>query len=170
MLPQLFASSAARVVILGSGDRQYESSLNTMAAHYPDRMYVHIGYSEPLAHKIEAGCDMFLMPSRFEPCGLNQMYSLRYGTPPVVNHTGGLADTVMNTTLLTLRNKTANGFVLTSADSELLLAMCISAINLFANQSLWQQLCKTAMSLELGWDASARKYQNVYRAETEVVV
>ena len=169
MLPQLFEETDACVVMLGSGDRVYESRLAELVEQYPERIYVHIGYSEPLAHKIEAGCDMFLMPSRFEPCGLNQMYSLRYGTPPIVNNTGGLADTVVNTTLNTLRNKTANGFVFQSATAEALLSATRSALELYANHRLWQQVCRTAMQMELGWEASAKEYQKLYRSEVEAV-
>ena len=170
MLPELFERSDARLIVLGSGDRSYESELQALEQRYPDRIHVHIGYSESLAHKIEAGCDMFLMPSRFEPCGLNQMYSLRYGTPPIVNHTGGLADTVVNTTLLTLRNKTANGFVFQGANSEALLSITSSALQLYANHRLWQQVCRTAMQMDLSWDASAKEYQKLYVTKTEVAV
>ena len=170
ILPELFETSDARMVVLGSGDRVYEADLQALADKYPDRLHVHIGYSETLAHKIEAGCDMFLMPSRFEPCGLNQMYSLRYGTPPIVNHTGGLADTVTNTTLVTLRNKTANGFVFHGANSAALLSITNSALQLFANHRLWQQVCRTAMQKDLGWDASAKEYQKLYMQNDEVAV
>lgn len=170
MLPELFNSSEVRMVILGSGDMVYESDLLELAKKFPDRLHVHFGYSEILAHKIEAGCDIFLMPSRFEPCGLNQMYSLRYGTPPIVHQTGGLADTVVNTTLLTLRNKTANGFVFYRSDAESLLSITRSALELFANHRLWQQVCRTAMQMDLGWDASARQYQKLYSSDTEVTV
>jgi starch synthase len=169
MLPQLFEGTEACMVMLGSGDRVYETRLAELVEAYPQRLHVHIGYSEPLAHKIEAGCDMFLMPSRFEPCGLNQMYSLRYGTPPIVNQTGGLADTVVNTTLKTLRNKTANGFVFQSANEETLLSATRSALELYANHRLWQQVCRTAMQMELSWDASAKEYQKLYRSEVKAV-
>jgi len=138
-----------------------------LAARYPLRLHVHIGYSEELAHQIEAGADMFIMPSRFEPCGLNQMYSLRYGTPPVVNNTGGLTDTVVDVSLQTLQNKTATGFVVKQADSETLYSTILSALELYKNTKLWQQLCKTAMQQELGWEASAHEYQKLYQAEVD---
>jgi hypothetical protein len=92
----LLAETDARFVLLGSGQTLYEQKLTRLARQHPERVFVEIGYDEPLAHQIEAGADLFLMPSRFEPCGLNQMYSLRYGTPPVVFKTGGLADTVVD--------------------------------------------------------------------------
>jgi starch synthase len=169
MLPELLERSAANLVILGSGDKIYEDNLLALANKYPDRLYVHIGYSEPLAHKIEAGCDMFLMPSRFEPCGLNQMYSLRYGTPPVVNHTGGLADTVVGANAETLKNKTANGFVFHVVDVAALLKTTLSAIELYGKPKIWQQICRTAMQIDLGWDASAKEYQKLYTANIEAV-
>ena len=170
MLPQLFERSNARVIALGTGDSIYEAALTALAKKYPDRLYAHIGYSETLAHKVEAGCDIFLMPSRFEPCGLNQMYSLRYGTPPVVNYTGGLADTVIGVNADTLKNKTANGFVFFSADSVALLTTTLDALSYYDKPRHWQQICRTGMQMDLGWDASAKKYQKLYTAEIEVRV
>jgi len=170
ILPQLFDRSDARLVVLGSGDRMYEDTLTTLVKKYPDRLHVHLGYSELLAHKIEAGSDMFLMPSRFEPCGLNQMYSLRYGTPPLVNHTGGLADTVIGTTADTLKDKTANGFVMHSSDSVALLSTVLNALQYYERPRIWQQICRTAMQKDLGWDASAREYRELYKAKVGVVI
>ena len=167
VLPQLFENTDANMVVLGSGHMAYETDLMDLAAKYPAQLHVHIGYSEELAHQIEAGVDMFIMPSRFEPCGLNQMYSLRYGTPPVVNNTGGLADTVVDVSLQTLQNKTATGFVAKQADAESLYSILLSALDLYRNKKLWQQLCKTAMQQELGWDASAREYHKLYQAEVD---
>ncbi|MBT8120957.1 MAG: glycosyltransferase [Gammaproteobacteria bacterium] len=165
MLPHLFEQSTAQVVILGSGDKLFESNLLALVKQYPERLHVHIGYSESLAHKIEAGCDLFLMPSRFEPCGLNQMYSLRYGTPPIVHHTGGLADTVVDTTPATLKNKTANGFVFREASADALLACTLRALDCLAHTRAWRQVCRTGMQQPLGWDASARHYQQLYQSE-----
>ncbi|UCB55725.1 MAG: glycogen synthase GlgA [Thiotrichales bacterium] len=167
MLPPLFEHTNANMVILGSGHMAYETDLMNLATRYPRRLHVHIGYSEELAHQIEAGADMFIMPSRFEPCGLNQMYSLRYGTPPVVNNTGGLADTVVDVSLKTLKDRTATGFVFKRADSESLYSMICSALDLVMNTKLWHQVCITAMQQELGWEASAKQYQELYRAEAE---
>ena len=95
------------------------------------------------------------------------MYSLRYGTPPVVNNTGGLADTVVDTSLKTLQDKTATGFVVKHADSEALYSTILNALDLYKNTKLWQQLCKTAMQQELGWEASAHEYQKLYQAEVD---
>ena len=164
MLPQLFAQTDANMVLLGSGHMAYEQEVVELAAAYPDRLHVHIGYSEDLAHQIEAGADLFIMPSRFEPCGLNQMYSLRYGTPPVVNNTGGLADTVVNVTLQTLSNKTATGFVFDEATAEALYAMVLSALELYKNTKLWHEVCLSAMRQDVGWDKSASEYHRLYQA------
>ena len=109
-LPELLKRKM-QMIVLGNGDPEFEKGLQDVAKRHKDRMSVHIGYSEELAHRIEAGSDMFLMPSRFEPCGLNQLYSLRYGTVPVVRRTGGLADTVVDATGATLEQGSATGFV-----------------------------------------------------------
>ena len=163
ILPELFSTTDASMVILGSGHMLYETELTTLAELYPEKLHVHIGYSEDLAHQIEAGCDCFIMPSRFEPCGLNQMYSLRYGTPPVVNYTGGLADTVIDATPDTLKDKTANGFVFNDVSGEALLSAIKRALAIYKKPEQWQQICETAMRQELGWESSARKYQELYR-------
>ena len=163
MLPELFDTTDAQVIILGSGHMLYEADLQTLAEQYPARLHLHIGYSENLAHQIEAGCDLFIMPSRFEPCGLNQMYSLRYGTPPVVNFTGGLADTVTDATPMALKDNTANGFVFYDANAEAFLSAINHALTIYKKPKQWQQLCETAMSQELGWALSARKYQALYQ-------
>lgn len=163
MLPALFAKTNATVIILGSGNVLFEEELKLLAKKFPTRLYVHIGYSEDLAHKIEAGSDMFLMPSRFEPCGLNQMYSLRYGTPPIVNFTGGLADTVIDTTAKTIKNKTANGFVFDNVSVDALLSSVKRALKAYKKTEQWKQICETAMAQELGWESSAKKYQELYQ-------
>ena len=163
MLAELFSTTDAVMIILGSGDRLYEAELLKLAKEYPSRLHVHIGYSETLAHQVEAGCDLFLMPSRFEPCGLNQMYSLRYGTPPVVNFTGGLADTVTDATAMAIADKTANGFVFNNVNADALLMTVKRAMNIYKQPKQWQQICETAMQQELGWVSSATKYQALYK-------
>ncbi len=163
MLPELFTTTDAVMIILGSGHMLYETELITLAEQYPSRLHVHIGYSEGLAHQIEAGCDLFIMPSRFEPCGLNQMYSLRYGTPPVVNFTGGLADTVTDATAMAREDKTANGFVFNDVNADALLSTIKRALTIYKEPEQWQQICETAMQQELGWEFSANKYQQLYQ-------
>ncbi len=166
ILPELFESTNACVVILGSGHTHYEDELMELEKAWPDRLYVYVGYSEEMAHQIEAGCDLFLMPSMFEPCGLNQMYSLRYGTLPVVNNTGGLADTVVNVTLPTLKDLTATGFVMQIDDADSLYASINSALELYENKVLWGRVQKTAMAQELGWETSAKAYRKLYTAHS----
>lgn len=163
MLPELFAGTTANMVVLGSGNWLYEEELKALAEKYPERLHVHIGYSEEFSHQVEAGCDLFIMPSRFEPCGLNQMYSLRYGTPPVVNFTGGLADTVVDATDLALKDKTANGFVFHNVTADALLSTTRRALTIYEKPEQWQQICETAMLQELGWASSAKKYQELYK-------
>ena len=163
MLAELFSTTDAVMIILGSGHMLYEAELFKLAEEYPSRLHVHIGYSEDLAHQVEAGCDLFLMPSRFEPCGLNQMYSLRYGTPPVVNFTGGLADTVTDATTMAIADKTANGFVFYDVNADALLTTVKRAMNIYKQPEQWQQICETAMRQELGWVSSAIKYQTLYK-------
>lgn len=162
-LAKLFSTTDAVIIILGSGDSEYETELIELAEKYPSRLHVHIGYSEELAHQVEAGCDLFLMPSRFEPCGLNQMYSLRYGTPPVVTFTGGLADTVTDSSAMALKDKTANGFVFHELSAEALLSAIKRALVLYRRPQQWQQICETGMQQELGWESSANKYQKLYK-------
>jgi starch synthase len=162
-LAKLFSTTDAVIIILGSGHSAYETELTTLAEKYPSRLHVHIGYSEELAHQVEAGCDLFLMPSRFEPCGLNQMYSLRYGTPPVVTFTGGLADTVTDSSAMALKDKTANGFVFHDLTAEAMLSAIKRALVLYRRPQQWQQICETGMQQELGWESSANKYQKLYK-------
>lgn len=163
MLAELFSTTDAVMIILGSGDRLYEAELLKLSEKYSSRLHVHIGYSEDLAHQVEAGCDLFLMPSRFEPCGLNQMYSLRYGTLPVVSFTGGLADTVTDATAMAMVDKTANGFVFYDVNSDALLASIKRALKIYKQPAQWQLICETAMRQELGWASSAKKYQELYK-------
>lgn len=163
MLPALFSRTDANMVLLGSGNWLYEEEIKALAEKYPDRLYVHIGYSEELSHQVEAGCDLFIMPSRFEPCGLNQMYSLRYGTPPVVNFTGGLADTVVDASEAAIKDKTANGFVFDNLSADALLMTVERALSSYKKPKQWQQICETAMSQDLGWESSAKKYQQLYK-------
>jgi starch synthase len=139
--------------VLGSGDPAYEELFRNLAAAHPDRVGVAIGYNNPLAHMIEAGADMFLMPSRYEPCGLNQIYSLRYGTVPIVRATGGLDDTIDEET----------GFKFHPYSGEALLSAVSAALAAFENRASWQQMMVRGMQKDLSWDASAREYAALYR-------
>lgn len=164
ILPSLMAAPDTQLVVLGSGDPKLETFLRSAAQRYPERVAVHIGYDEPLAHLIEAGADVFLMPSRFEPCGLNQMYSLRYGTVPVVHKTGGLADTVVDATSRNLFDESATGFVFEHADADGLWWAVSRAIELHQRPPVWwEKLVKTGMDQDFDWHVSAARYRELYR-------
>jgi starch synthase len=153
----------AQLAVLGAGDKAVEAGFGALAERHPRHVAVQIGYSERLAHAIEAGSDIFLMPSRFEPCGLNQMYSLRYGTPPVVRRTGGLTDTVVDANSTTLANGSANGFVFDEPDAESLLEAVSRALALRgADAAAWCQLQRKGMLQNFGWEAAAQRYRALY--------
>lgn len=159
-LPAL-VDSGLRYCILGSGDRRYEDLLLAMARSYPGRFAVRIGYDEPLAHLIEAGADCYLMPSRFEPCGLNQMYSLLYGTIPVVRAVGGLADTVERYDPVSGKG---TGFVFPEYDVEGLLRAVREALAMFAQPRDWSRLRANAMAADFSWEGPAHRYADLYRS------
>jgi starch synthase len=151
-------------VVLGTGEKNYTELLATLAREFPGRVAVRLEFSEPLAHRIEAGADLFLMPSRFEPCGLNQLYSLKYGTIPVVRATGGLADTVVDTNADTLAARTATGFSFTNYDVASLEETLRRALTVFRQQpDVWAQLVETAMRQDWSWTRSASEYVEVYQ-------
>lgn len=153
--PQLLARPA-QVALLGSGQREFEQALRALAAAHPQHMSVTFGYDEALAHRIEAGADLFLMPSRFEPCGLNQLYSLRYGTVPVVHRVGGLADTVIE------HGDNANGFVFETPTPTALLDAMARAFDACADTARWRTLQRNGMGRDHSWRASALAYQTLY--------
>ena len=163
VLPQLLAQDF-QAVILGSGEPGLQDTLRQLAVQYPDRIAVQIGYDEALAHLIEAGSDMFVMPSRFEPCGLNQIYSLRYGTLPIVNRTGGLADTVVDANQAHIRDGTATGIQFSPANAGALQIAIERALGLYARPAIWRdQLMRRAMSRDFSWQHSAAEYIDLYR-------
>jgi starch synthase len=164
-IPRVLKNSDAKFVLIGSGEARLEQQILGLARAHPQRVFCHIGYSERLARRLEAGCDMFAMPSRYEPCGLNQMYSLRYGTPPVVRATGGLADTVVDATPENLANGSANGFVFAEPDSSSLTEALERAIALYRKPREWMKLIRTGMRAEHGWSSSAQGYLDIYRAQ-----
>lgn len=147
-------------VVLGSGDAQYEGAFRALAHTHPARIAVQIGFDEGLAHVIEAGADVFLMPSRFEPCGLNQMYSLRYGTVPVVRAVGGLDDTVRP---YGTRARRANGFKFSEATPDALVRAVRQALRIYRRPERWSALMREGMNEDHSWDPSAREYVKVYR-------
>ncbi len=147
------------VVALGTGEPQYEQLFRTMAARYPERFLVKVAYDNTLAHMIEGGADMFLMPSRYEPCGLNQIYSLKYGTVPVVRATGGLDDTIEP-----FNGKSGTGFKFSEYNSEALLAVLRQAIVTYGQPKVWRQLMLNGMKKDYSWAASARQYLKIYQS------
>jgi starch synthase len=155
----------AQWVILGSGDERYEYMISNMERFAPDKVWTYIGFSNELAHQIEAGADIFLMPSRFEPCGLNQMYSLRYGTIPIVRKTGGLADTVKDWDEYKWDKKSeeGNGFSFNDATGYAMLQTIWRALHTYYNdQVVWRKMQKNGMLQNFSWDASAKKYIMLY--------
>lgn len=168
ILPGLLEDEHTQIVMQGTGERRTEQALAEMAARYPHQIGVHVGYDERCAHRIEAGCDAFLMPSRFEPCGLNQLYSLRYGTPPIAHRTGGLADTIVNLTPETLANRSATGFLFDEARAEALREAVQRARRLYREQpETWRFLASNGMTQDFSWESSARQYLRLY---TEILV
>lgn len=147
-------------VFLGTGDRRYEELLYKIGKMYPQKAGVRIAYDTALSHKIEAGADIFLMPSRYEPCGLNQLYSLRYGTIPVVRATGGLNDTIKN---YSLKTGTGNGFKFKAYSDEVLLHELKRAVELYRDKGAWKKLMHNAMEYDSSWEHSAGEYLKVYR-------
>lgn len=149
-------------IALGTGDRQYEQILSQLARQYPRQVSCDIAYDEARAHRIEAGADIFLMPSRFEPCGLNQLYSLRYGTIPVVRGIGGLADTVVDATRENLLSGRATGFVFREATTEALVAAIERALALYPDRDAWRGLAMAGMAKDYSWRTSAEQYMDLY--------
>ncbi len=153
----------AQLAVLGSGEAQLQNRFQSLARAYPGRIAVQVGFDEGLSHQMEAGADIFVMPSRYEPSGLNQMYSQRYGTLPVVHATGGLRDSVVDTTAATIADKTATGFMFSPLSAAALLAACRRAADYYGNRRLWRQIQKNAMARDFSWESSARKYLELYR-------
>ncbi len=161
-LPTLLAEGA-QAVMLGSGDAEIEQALTTLARDYPGQVALRISYDEAWAHRIEAAADIFLMPSRFEPCGLNQMYSLRYGTLPVVHGVGGLLDTVVDASPAAIADGSATGFVFREPAVESLTAAARRAMALFREEpEAWSRLQVAGMRQDFSWRASAKAYESLY--------
>jgi starch synthase len=155
----LLVESGAQCVVLGSGQPELERTLHAWARRFPRQVSVTSGFDEPLAHAIEAGADFYLMPSRYEPCGLNQMYSLKYGTVPIVRATGGLDDTIEE---FDRERLTGNGFKFYEYSAEKLLEKVAAARALYADQSAWRKLVENGMRADFSWDRSAGSYVALY--------
>ncbi|MCI9181760.1 MAG: glycogen synthase GlgA [Acholeplasmatales bacterium] len=161
ILDDVIQYSNAKFILMGSGDSYYENFFRTMEAKYPDRFKCYIGYSDPVAQKIYAGCDIFLMPSKFEPCGLGQMIAMRYGTLPLVRETGGLKDTVLPYNEYT---NEGTGFSFTNYNATELKDVMFLALNTYNNnKDAWSSLVKQAMEKDYSWSSSAAKYLDIYK-------
>jgi starch synthase len=159
-------TSDVQWVILGTGEAKYHKLLETLAARFPQKVALRLEFSNPLAHRIEAGADIFLMPSLFEPCGLNQLYSLKYGTVPLVRATGGLADTITGYDPRS-SNPAANGFVFQEY-SSLALSECLrQACDAYRRPDVWKQLVAAGMGQDWSWARSAKEYVELYRKTIE---
>jgi starch synthase len=163
LIPQWAPTAKAQWLILGTGEPHYHELFTDLARKYPEKVAVRLGFSNELAHRIEAGADIFLMPSRYEPCGLNQLYSLKYGTVPVVHATGGLADTITNLTEDRLAAGEANGFSFDQYTTAALADALERACKAYANRPVWEQLIRAGMTQDWSWNHSAREYERVYK-------
>jgi len=148
-----------QLVLLGEGDPKYHEKFKKLAKKYSKKFAVNLKFDNTLAHLIEAGSDIFLMPSKFEPCGLNQIYSLRYGTVPVVRETGGLKDTISNYDRKTGKG---NGFTFKKYDAKEMLRAVNTAVEMFQDKKTWIKIQKNGMRADFSWDASAKKYLKLY--------
>jgi starch synthase len=155
-------SGDAQMVVLGEGQTRYHELLDRLAERHRGKLRVFLEFSNTLAHQIEAGADIFLMPSLYEPCGLNQLYSLAYGTVPIVRATGGLADTVVDATPATLANETATGFVFRDKTPQALQRAIERALGLWTDRAAWTRLARSGMRNDWSWDRSARSYIALY--------
>jgi len=147
-------------VLLGTGDEKYHRLFRELAKKYSDRIGIELDFSNELAHQIEAGADIFLMPSRYEPCGLNQMYSLKYGTVPLVRATGGLEDTIIDVS--NPSETSGNGFKFEDYSSSALLEKIKIARRTYSQPRVWEQIMLEGMACDFSWDASAKKYERLY--------
>ncbi len=163
-LEKWLTRSEVQWAILGSGDWEYHQALEDLARRFPGKLGLRLEFDNGLAHRIEAGADLFLMPSRYEPCGLNQMFSLRYGAVPIVFHTGGLADTVVDASDENIQQKTANGFSFREFSADELHATLTRAIDTYNDYpGLWDQIVVRGMKQDWSWSQSAQRYQDVYQ-------
>lgn len=160
VLPELLDKRDFYLIVLGSGEDRYESFCQSLPERFPERVFFYRGYNNELAHLIEAGSDIFLMPSLYEPCGLNQMYSLRYGSVPVVRNTGGLADSVDP---FNAEGRTGTGFVFQHFEPAGLRWSLNQALDIYPHRRLWRQLVRNGMSRDFSWERQAGRYVELYR-------
>jgi starch synthase len=161
-IPQIIKRDV-QIVILGVGDKEIQEELSRLAETYPNKISLHLKFDNNLAHKIYAGADAFLMPSRFEPCGLGQMIALAYGTVPIVNRTGGLADTIVNFSAEGSAVK-GNGFVMKEASAPALVETIELALSVHNNETRWKQLLNNAFKSRFSWQESTKLYRKLYQS------
>ena len=163
IIPELMVLDV-QLVLLGTGDRDLEQQFQAAKTKHPERIGICTGFDEGLAHRIEAGADMLVMPSRYEPCGLSQLYSLRYGTVPIVRRTGGLADTVIPFRPSTAQDKLATGFHFIDASPDALLSAILLSLQVYRERDAWHSLMQAGMKTDVSWTQAARQYVQVYRS------
>lgn len=169
IMPELMALDV-QFVLLGTGDPPLEAEFRSWQARHPKKIGVRLAFDEGLAHRIEAGADIFLMPSRYEPCGLNQLYSLRYGTVSIVRRTGGLADTIVPYSPLAMAERRATGFAFRAPASDSLLAAVLLALHVYRDRDQWMRLVDAGMRTDVSWEASARSYVTLYETARRYAV
>jgi starch synthase len=161
ILPELMKENI-QLIILGEGEEKYQKFLLNAKKKYPKKLIVHIGFDENLAHHIQAGCDMILMPSKYEPCGLTQLYSLSYGTVPIVRNTGGLADTIID-----YKKNDGTGFLFDKFNGKDFMNTIKTALGVYKkNKQKWHSIIRNGMSLDFSWEVSASKYMSLYKKVT----
>ena len=160
VMEEMLSTMNVQFIVQGTGEQQYEEMFNYFHGKYPQKLGVYIGYSEENAHEIYAGCDAFLMPSLFEPCGLSQLMSMRYGTLPIVRETGGLKDTVVP---YNEYENTGDGFSFANYNAHDMLHVIKYALDVFENhKDRWQEMMQRAMRHDFSWNASAKEYEKLY--------
>ncbi len=160
ILPDLLAKNQIQFILLGTGDLELEEKFKTLKNQFPDQVGVKIGFGEDLAHQIEAGSDVFLMPSRYEPCGLNDKYSLKFGTIPIVHATGGLDDSIIDYNQFPEKG---TGFKFSKFDSETLFRTILRAVKVFQSKQEWVKIMKNAMKQDFSWSKAAEQYIEIYQ-------
>ena len=168
VIDEILETMDVQFAVLGTGETRYENMFHHIQSLHPDKISSYIGYSEQKAHQIYASCDAFLMPSLFEPCGLSQLISMRYGTLPIVRETGGLKDTVMP---FNEYENIGNGFSFEKYNAHDMLHVIHYAYSVFKdNRKAWNDMIERAMSMDYSWDASARKYEELYKTLEDKVI
>jgi starch synthase len=152
-----------QLIVLGSGEAGFQDRLQSARSRHPDKIAVHFDFNDGLARRVYGGSDLFLMPSRYEPCGLSQLYAMRYGSVPVVHRTGGLADTVVDAVPSNLESETATGFAFEEASPHAFLTVLRLALRLYEERALWKKIVRAAMAADFSWERSAREYDGLYR-------